>query len=125
MMTLKNYAINPYSDFRLTYLKGADLSGANLRGSDFRMVNLSGANLSNANLRNSSLRGADLSGADLSGTDLSGTDLRGADLSGTDLRIAWFWETKVTADQLMWLTLSGQITPDQASQCKVQETQLK
>ena len=105
-MTLKNYAIKPYSDFRLTYLKGADLSGANLRGGDFRMVNLSGANLSGANLSNALL---------------SGADLRYALLSGADLRNAWFRETKFTADQLMWMTLSGQITPDQASQCKVQE----
>jgi hypothetical protein len=37
-----------------------------------------------------------------------------ADLSGADLR-----ETKVTADQLMWMTLTGQITPVQAAGCKV------
>ena len=69
------------------------------------------------------LRGADLRGALLRYADLSGTDLRGADLTGADLSVAWLWKTKVTADQLMWMTLSGQITPDQASQCKVQETQ--
>jgi len=91
-----------------TYLRGADLRGALLICAD-----LSGADLSGADLRF-----ADLSGTDLTGADLTGADLTGADLSGADLR-----ETKFSADQVMWMTLSGQITPDQASQCKVQETQ--
>ena len=69
------------------------------------------------------LRDADLSGADLRDADLRDADLSGADLSGADLSGAYFIKTKLTSDQLMWLTLTGQITPDQANQCKVLKTQ--
>ena len=112
-IVLNKHAIRPYSDFRKVYLCDADLSGANLQGGDFRKVNLTGADLRGTNLRFANLWHANLTGADLSGADLSGTDL-----SGTNLRFA-----KFTADQLMWLTLTGQITPDQAARCTVLETQ--
>jgi len=103
-----------------TIAAGADLRNSSLRGAD-----LSGADLSGAVLRFADLSGTDLTGAYLSGADLSGADLSGADLSGADLSGAWFKETKVTADQLMWLTLSGQFTPAQASRCKVLKTKDK
>ena len=67
-----------------------------------------------ADLRHANLSGADLTGANLSGADLSCAYLTGTDLSGANLRGA-----KLTADQLMWLTLTSQITPDQAAGCKV------
>ena len=80
------------------------------------------------------LRGADLSNADLVYANLRCADLRRADLrraylvyanlTGADFSVAWFRETKVTADQLMWMTLSGQITPNQANRflCDVENT---
>ena len=124
-MIVRGYTIAAGADLRNSSLWGADLRGADLKGAELTGAYLSGAELTGAYLTGAYLSGADLSGAYLTGADLRGAELTGADLSGADLRIAWFKETKVTADQLMWLTLSGQFTPAQASRCKVLKTKDK
>jgi len=87
-------------------------------------ADLRGADLSNADLVYANLTGADLTDALLGGAYLTGADLTNALLTGADFSVAWFRETKVTADQLMWMTLSGQITPNQANRflCDVENT---
>ena len=100
-MTVNGYTIEP----------GAELRFANLR----RRV-LSGADLSDADLT-----GADLTGADLSGSILWRADFTCAILHNVNFTYADFCGTVLTSDQLMWLTLTRQITPIQAAGCKVVE----
>jgi uncharacterized protein YjbI with pentapeptide repeats len=88
-------------------------------------ADLRGADLSNADLVYANLRCADLRRAYLVYANLTGADLTDALLTGADFSVAWFRETKFTADQLMWMTLSGQITPVQAACCNVLKTQEK
>jgi len=118
-MIVRGFNIKPFADLRGADLSGADIRYANLRCADIRYANLRCADLGRADLSDADLSDADLSGADLSGAVLCGADLTGSALTGADLRYAWIRETKFTADQLMWLTLTGQITPDQAAECKV------
>ena len=106
-MIVREFNIKPFAN-----LSGADLRCTDLTGADLRCAVLSGADLRRADLVYANLWGADLSDADLSDADLSGADLSGA----------WLRKTKITAEQLMWLTLTGQITPDQAAGCKVLKT---
>lgn len=62
------------SDFRYSYLEGADLSGANLRGCDFSGAWLQNANFSGADLEDAIFHGANLTGADLSGAYIRSCD---------------------------------------------------
>ena len=104
---------------------GADLSRANLMDAYLWRADLSGADLSCADLSGADLSRANLSGADLRYANLRYADLRNAKLSGADLWCAHLYNTLLTADQLMWMTLTGQITPYQANQCTVLITQDK
>jgi uncharacterized protein YjbI with pentapeptide repeats len=87
---LQSGKINEFNDkrsieFKILYIREADLRDADLRDADLRDADLRDADLRDADLRDADLRDADLMGANLSGSDLDGADLMGANLSGADL----------------------------------------
>ena len=88
-------------------------------------VDLSYADLSRRVLSDADLTGADLTGADLSGSILWRADFTGAILHNVNFTYADFCGTVLTSDQLMWLTLTRQITPIQAAGCKLSKTKGK
>lgn len=101
-------------NFRVSDLRGLDLSNLDLTGADFRFSNLSNVNFSNSILKNANLSFSNLDDANFENADLTnagvlfsslvGTNLNRAKIAGTDFSFSGVNEGRNPANRFASLT---------------------